>query len=156
MDKSQYGLDPKPLGNHPKPPSPKGRTYGKREPKKLQVKKRVMGKWKTHPVDKMVKIANFIEASNPDLAAKIWMRILDSCELEEKAKKSFMPPSVGDESLAEREAAKALEEAEKDDEATPQSGSDGLERRETDLQAKTCPEKDLQGDPAEQGSDIRS
>lgn len=122
-------MDDKPLGNHPKPPkgpSKAQRARGPQEPKRLQVKKRVLGKWKTHPVDKMVRIANFIEASNPELAAKIWMRLLDSCELEEKAKKGYMPPVVGNESAAEAEAMRALEEAEKDEQATPQSNSDGM------------------------------
>ena len=139
-------LADKPLGNHPKPPvrktSPK-RALGPREPKKLQVKKRVMGKWKTHPVDKMVRIANFIEGSNPELAAKIWMRLLDSCELEEKAKKTFMPPGVPNESAAEAEAMKALEEAEKDDQATPQSSSHGMAAGPVDIQVETSPEEDL-------------
>ena len=144
--------DDKPLGNHPKPPvSKKGRkgNTGPREPKKLQVKKRVMGKWKTHPVDKIVKIANFVEARNPELAAKLWVRLLDSCELEEKAKKSFLPPAVGNESVAEAAAMKALEEAEKDDQATPQSGSDGLENRPVDVQIEAGPEEDLSVDSTE-------
>lgn len=122
MDKVGYKTDDKPLGNHPKPPVKKaGKPIVPREPKKLQVKKRVMGKWKTHPVDKMVRIANFIEASNPELAAKIWMRLLDSCELEEKAKKGYMPPPAGNESAAEAEAMKALEELENGAERKPQN-----------------------------------
>lgn len=145
-------MDDKPLGNHPKPPVKK-KGYkaptGPREPKKLQVKKRVMGKWKTHPVDKMVKIANFIEGSNPELAAKIWMRLLDSCELEEKAKKGYMPPVAGNESVAEAEAMKALEEAEKDDQATPQSSRNGMENGPVDVQVEAGSEEDLSGDSAE-------
>lgn len=139
-------MEDKPLGNHPKPPTRKKGSTVPREPKKLQVKKRVMGKWKTHPVDKMVKIANFIEASNPDLAAKIWMRLLDSCELEEKVKKGFMPPPVGNESAAEVEAMKALEEAEKDEQATPQSNSNGMAARPVDVQAEAGSEEDLSSD----------
>jgi regulator of protease activity HflC (stomatin/prohibitin superfamily) len=94
----------------------------------------------------MVRIANFIEASNPELAAKIWMRLLDSCELEEKAKKGYMPPVAGNESAAEAEALRALEEAEKDDQVTPQSDSNGVADGAASLQAETSPAEDLRLD----------
>ena len=145
-------MEDKPLGNNPFA-NFKGKAGNKRgprgayEPKRLNVKKRVLNKWKTHPVDKMVRIANFVEATNPDLAAKIWMRLLDSCELEEKQKKGFMPPvAAGSANDAEAEALRQLEEMEKDEPANPQSDSDGLENGSADLQAETSPEEDLSVD----------
>ena len=145
-------MDSKPLGNSPfanfkgkagNKPGPRG-PY---EPKRLNVKKRVLNKWQTHPVDKMVKIANFVEATNPDLAAKIWMRILDSCELEEKQKKGFLPPvSAVSASDAEAEALRQLEEIEKDEPVNPQSDSDGLENGPIDLQVEAGSEENLSVD----------
>src|SRR5260370_12434706 len=89
-------LDYKPLGNPAwgkgKPSAnPFGRPKGPTKTR-LDVKRRILLKWHTHPVDKLVKIANFIEVTNPDLAGKIWMRILDSFELEEKKHKEIFPP----------------------------------------------------------------
>lgn len=110
-------LDYKPLGN-PKwgkgmpSANPMGRPKG--PPKKtLDVKRRLLNKWQTHPVDKLVKIANFIEPTNPELAGKIWMRLLDSCELEERKKKDTLPPiEKGEETPSDLENLKLLEELE--------------------------------------------
>lgn len=116
-----------------------------REGKKLQVKKRVMGKWRTHPVDKMVKIANFIEASNPELAAKIWMRLLDSCELEEKAKKTFIPIPV-DDIRVEPDFDKLLNDLEGNKtDGNIKAGSDtsSMASGSSLLQVETSPEEDL-------------
>lgn len=83
------------------------------EPKKLQVKKRLLGKWRKHPVDKLVELANFLETTNPVFAAKVWIRLLDSCELEENKKRTASPPLASEtETGATLEAMQSLEELE--------------------------------------------
>jgi hypothetical protein len=112
------GLDYKPLGN-PKwgkgmpSANPLGRPKGPTKTA-LDTKRRLLAKWRTHPVDKLVRIANFIEATNPEMAAKIWIKLLESCELEERKKKDFLPPVDKSEevTLSEKDALKILEDIE--------------------------------------------
>lgn len=121
---------------------------GPLEPKKLQVKKRLLGKWHKHPVDKLVELAHFLETSNPIFAAKIWIRLLDSCELEENKKKTASPPLASEaEAGASIDAMKLLEEAEAHGESiTPQSNTIGLGDGTAVIQIETGTEEDLQGD----------
>jgi hypothetical protein len=146
-------LDPdKPKGNpafklqHINGPlNPKGAATG---PKPLNVKKRVLGKWKTHPVDKLVKIANFAEALNPELSAKIWLRLLDSCEGEEKKKKGYMPPtSTTDTKATEIDADTLLKDLEQDEQSTTEGDSEGLGNGTPVLQTETRPTEDLPEHP---------
>jgi hypothetical protein len=148
-------LDHKPLGNpnwgKGKPSAnPFGRPKGPTK-KTLDVKRRILLKWNTHPVDKLVRIANFVEATNPDLCAKIWLRILDSCELEERKNKNSLPPiTEAAETTTEADALKILEEIEngRAKEAIPPSNSNGLETRETNIQTETSSTEDI---PSDQG-----
>lgn len=60
---------------------PKGRTP-------LTVEKRLMGKWKVHPVDKLVKLANYLDAKGQyAAAADIWMKLLPYFDTTKKSKK---------------------------------------------------------------------
>jgi hypothetical protein len=146
------GLDYKPLGN-PKwgkgmpSANPLGRPKGPTKAR-LDSKRRLLGKWRTHPVDKLVKIANFIEATNPEMAAKIWIRLLDSCELEERKRKDTLPPvSEGEiETPTEEEALRILKEIENgQQEALAGSHSNGLATGTTPIQVETGPTEDLSG-----------
>lgn len=145
-------LDRKPPGN---PNMVKGHKMSQNrkttEPKKLQVKKRLMGKWRTHPVDKLVSLANFIEATKPEMCAKIWLRLLDSCELEEHKKKGSLPPITSGEehTNSDEDAMRLLEEMEKTDETTPASNPLSMAEGPTEVQAETSSEEDLRRDPPE-------
>lgn len=139
------GLDRKGPGN---PAFCKGNKLSQnrpKEPKKIQVKRRLLGKWKTHPVDKLVSIANFIQATNPEFSGKIWMRLLDSCELEENKKKSSMPPSFtpDEKHMSEEESLKLLEEMEKNDASTSKDDTTSVATGSSEVQAQTSPEEDL-------------
>ena len=145
-------LDVKPLGN-PKwgkgmpSANPLGRPKGPTKVR-LDSKRRLLGKWKTHPVDKLVRIANFIEATNPEMAAKIWIRLLDSCELEERKRKDTLPPIESDEKTetpTEAESLKILEEIENGQKALAGSNSDGLAAGPTPIQTETGPAQNLPG-----------
>lgn len=118
---------------------------GPSEPKKLQVKKRLLGKWRKHPVDKLVELANYLQSSNPVFAAKVWIRLLDSCELEENKKRTASPPLASEaEAGASIDAMKLLEEAEAHGDSTPQSNPTGLGHGKIELQAEAGPETNLQ------------
>lgn len=125
-----------------------GRPKGSVQKKSLDVKKRLLGKWQTHPVDKLVKLANFIEPSNPELAGKIWLRLLDSCELEERKNKNSLPPMIaGEETTSEIDALKQLEEIENGSTKQINSSSDsvGMAPGEITVQTETVPTEDLPG-----------
>lgn len=82
--------------------------------KKLQIKERLLGKWKTHPADKLVKIANMLEANGKfEEAADIWENLLKYFEPSKKPVETKPEPSNPDESAeAAEETFKLLQELE--------------------------------------------
>jgi hypothetical protein len=129
--------------------NPKGRAVDHKKP--LDVKRRLTGRWRTHPVDKLVRIANFIEATNPEMSAKIWIRLLDSCEGEERKKKGSLPPVPDAKtSPSEIDADAVLKELEQDESIPPaESNRPSVAAGETLLQAEAGAEEDLSGNQAE-------
>jgi len=127
--------------------NPNGRPKG--GPKlALGVRRRLSGKWKTHPVDKLVTIANFIQATNPEFAGKIWIRLLDAWEAEErKAKGSMSPVAVDDSTKFNPNDTKLLEEFENYDSSTiADNKDDGVAERKAEVSLEAGPEEDLRGD----------
>lgn len=132
--------------------NPAGRGRGPTK-KRLDVKRRLLQKFKIHPVDKLIKIAAFIEATNPEFAGKIWIRLLDSAELEErKQKASYSPAAIDapesseseekfDESLIE-----ALEKHGQDTTASVENS--GMAEGQTKIPSETSPEENLRSDPS--------
>jgi hypothetical protein len=90
---------------------PKGSLSRKTHP---QVKERLLGKWQTHPVDKLVELANRVTASNPELAVQIWTNLLKYFEPTKKPVESAPEKTtVEDSKLAAEETHRLLEELEK-------------------------------------------
>lgn len=102
---------------------PKGSLNKKSHP---SVKERLLGKWKTHPVDKLVSIANFIEASDPSRAAEIWADLLKYFESSKKPVAATPGKTTPEESrLAAEEAHRLLKEIEDNGYKQDTEGSNG-------------------------------
>lgn len=132
-------------------PNPKGKPKGM-GPQKLNTKRRLFGKWHTHPVDKLVRVANFLEASNPEMCAKIWIRLLDACEEEERKNKGAMSPIVQDTATSAIPTPddKLLDELENHGSgAITSSKNTSVETGEADLPVEASAESDLPGHPEE-------
>lgn len=89
--------------------NPQGRPKGSLNVKTIpKVKDRLLGKWKTHPVDKLVTIANFLTSlGTPDSlveAASIWTNLLKYFEPTKK------PVEIASEKTTPEESAAAAEE----------------------------------------------
>lgn len=130
-------------------PNPAGRPKGSVS-KKYQVKERLLGKWQTHPVDKLVKIANSLEGSGKfEEAAEIWTNLLKYFEPTKK------PVEVAPEKTTPEESAEAAEETYKLLQELEQHGlkpiesseGDGLETRPTNVSPKASSETNLPGHP---------
>lgn len=128
-------------------PNPMGRPKGSTS-KKLQVKERLLGKWQTHPVDKLVKIANYLESYGRfEEAADIWQNLLRYFEPTKK------PVEVAPEKTTPEESAEAAEETFKLLQELEQHGlkpvesseGDGLETSSTDVSPETSSETNLPG-----------
>lgn len=112
----------------------------------MGVKRRVRGKFKIHPVDKLISIAKFIEATNPEFAAKIWIRLLDSCEMEERKQKGASSPSLSADTSPTTEVDEndLLEELEQNGlSTTPSSKDPSVESRPITVFAEAGPEVNL-------------
>jgi hypothetical protein len=111
--------------------------------KKLDVKRRLLGKWQTHPVDRLVKIANFIETQNPEFAGKIWIRLLDACVEEDRKIKSSLPPiTERTDTPIETDPEKLLEDLEN---GTGSGDCTSVAERTAPLQVEAGAAADLQG-----------
>jgi hypothetical protein len=146
-------LDHKPVGN----PNfkkgvvnnPNGRPKGSVDKKSHpSIKERLLGKWKTHPADKLVNLANFVAASDPELAAEIWTNLLKYFEPTKKPVESVPEKSTPKESKeAAEETFRLLQELEN---GSIQDGGDkeaGVETGPTQVPPEAIPEEDLRGYP---------
>ena len=98
---------------------PKGSLGRKTHP---QVKERLLGKWHTHPVDKLVELANFVKMSDPKLSAEIWTNLLKYFEPTKKPVESAPEKTTPEESKeAAEETFRLLEELEKNGTFTNQA-----------------------------------
>lgn len=127
---------------------PKGSLNGKSTPK---VKERLLGKWKTHPVDKLVTIANFLTSiGTPDSlveAATIWTNLLKYFEPTKKPVEIAPEKTTPEESAAAAEETyKLLEELENAGlSQTASSKGNGVESGTTPVSSKASPKEDLSG-----------
>lgn len=123
---------------------PKGSLSKKTHP---QVKERLLGKWKTHPVDKLVEIANRLSATNPEKAAEIWTNLLKYFEPTKKPIESIPEKNTPEESvLAAQETFKLLEAIENGTSIDPQSGEGtGMAPGTAVVPPETVAKKDLPG-----------
>lgn len=127
--------------------NPAGRPKGCKT-KKFQVKERLLGKWKTHPVDRLVAIANALEAKGlAEEAAEIWMNLLKYFEPTKKPVESAPEKTTPEESVeAAEETFRLLQEMEQHGlQPDKSSEGDGLENRPVDVSPKASTETDLPG-----------
>ena len=135
--------------------NPAGRPKGAKG-KKFNIKERLMGKWKTHPADELVRIAHVLEASGTaagyEAAGKIWANLLKYFEPSKKPVESIPEKTTPEDSAeAAEETYKLLQELEQDglnktgldkDEGSKRPGlADGT----TAIPLKTRPKKNLPG-----------
>lgn len=128
-------------------PNPMGRPKGSTS-KKLQVKERLLGKWQTHPVDRLVKIANHLEEVGAyEKAAEIWENLLKYFEPTKKPVEVAPEKTTPEESAeAAEETFKLLQELEQHGlKPTESSEGDGLETGKTDVSPKASSEANLPG-----------
>lgn len=123
---------------------PKGALGRRTHP---QVKERLLGKWRTHPVDKLVEIANRLSATNPEKAAEIWTNLLKYFEPTKKPVESVPEKNSPEESvLAAQETFRLLEAIENGTNIDPQSGEGtGMAPGTTPISSETVAKKDLPG-----------
>lgn len=140
----------KPNPSHVKPGevrNPGGRPKGSTT-KKYNIKERLLGKYNTHPVDRLVKLANDLEfLGRFKEAAAIWENLLKYFEPTKKPVESVpeKPTPEGSVEAAE-ETFRLLQEMEQDGlKPTESSKGDGLEIRPTDVSPEASPKTDLPG-----------
>lgn len=127
--------------------NPMGRPRGSVS-KKFQVKERLLGKWKTHPVDRLVMIANHLEdTGRHEEAAEIWTNLLKYFEPTKKPVEVAPEKTTPEESVeAAEETFRLLQELENNGlKSIESSEGDGLETRKADVSPKTSPKTDLPG-----------
>lgn len=128
--------------------NPAGRPKGALG-KKFQIKERLIGKHKRHPVDQLVRIAKELEGrGNFEEAAKIWTDLLKYIEPAKKPVETKPEPATPEESAeAAEETFKLLQELEQHgvNQTESRKGS-GVEKRKADVPPKTSSKKDLPGD----------
>lgn len=124
---------------------PKGAVTKRLSP---QVKDRLLGKWQTHPVDKLVEIANRVTATNPEMAAEIWTNLLKYFEPTKKPVETKPEAATPEDSVAAaQETFRLLEEIEKRglSEYTPSSENSGLAPGSVDVPPQAGSKEDLPG-----------
>jgi len=132
--------------------NPGGRPKGAKG-KKFNIKDRLIGKHKRHPVDELVRIAKLLESNGKyEEAADIWTNLLKYVEPAKKPVESKPEPSNPEESAeAAEETYKLLQELEQHGlDEIKGSERDGLESGKADVSPKTSPEKDLPGHKEQQ------
>ena len=126
---------------------PKGSLSGKTHP---NVKERLLGKWKTHPVDKLVELANRITAEDPKMAAEIWTNLLKYFEPTKKPVESAPEKTTPEEAKeAAEETFKLLQEIENNGFNPSRSKESGLETGQTQVPPEASPETDIRLDTGE-------
>lgn len=131
--------------------NPGGRPRGSTS-KKLQVRERILGKWRTHPVDRLVEIANYLQDTGKfEEAAQIWTNLLKYFEPTKKPIEVAPEKTTPDESReAAEETFRLLQELEnngfKPTHGSTQSGEgNGMETGAPVVSPKTSSETDLPG-----------
>lgn len=136
-------------GNIPKGTSlnPAGRPRGSTS-KKYQIKERLLGKYQTHPVDRLVTLANALEARGQfEEAAAIWENLLKYFEPTKKPVESIPEKQSPEGSVeAAEETFRLLQEMEQDGlKPTESSKGDGLENGPINVSPEASPKTDLPG-----------
>ena len=120
---------------------PKGSLGRKTHP---QVKERLLGKWQTHPVDKLVELANRVTASNPELAVQIWTNLLKYFEPTKKPVESAPEKTTPEEAKeAAEETFKLLQEIENHGFNPASSQRPGVANGPSQVHPETSPEANL-------------
>lgn len=122
---------------------PRGTTM-----KKYQVKERLLKKYGIHPVDKLIKIAEQLEANGKfEEAADIWQNMLKYFEPTKKPVECTPEKTTPEESVdAAEETFKLLQELEQHGLKQTESGEGtGVESSEVDVPSETGPETDIPG-----------
>ena len=122
---------------------PKGSMNRRTHP---MIKERLLGKWKTHPADKLVELANFVATSDPKLAAEIWTNLLKYFEPTKKPVESAPEKTTPEESKeAAEETFRLLQELE--DGSVPVSGNKepSVETGKAEVPSEASTEEDLRG-----------
>lgn len=127
--------------------NPAGRPKGAKG-KKFNIKERIIGRWKTHPADELVKLAKAMQGRGEyEEAAKVWANLLKYFEPSKKPVES-LPEKMSPEGSAEaaEETYKLLQELEQDgiSEDGGSKGS-GLADGTINVPPKTRPKKNLPG-----------
>lgn len=122
--------------------NPQGRPRGLNH---LKVRERLLGKHKTHPVDKLVQLANLVAVTDPELAAEIWLKLLSYMEPAKKPVETAPEkPGTPEDSKAAAEAAHhLLQELENDSNREGSSGTPSVANRKPEIQAEAGSEEDL-------------
>lgn len=126
--------------------NPNGRPKGSGLISQTSVTKRLLGKWKTHPVDKLVQMAQYLEAkAQYGLAAEIWLKLLPYFDAPKKADRvktilqDFPAPAE-----PEQDPTSILEALENDGRPSPQSSErPGLETGPSQIPSKASSEGDV-------------
>ena len=127
--------------------SPGGRPKGSTG-RKYNIKERLLGKYKTHPVDRLVVLANALEARGQfEEAAKVWENLLKYFEPTKKPVESAPEKATPEGSVeAAEETFRLLQEMEQDGlKPTESSKGNGLEIGPTNVSPEASPETDLPG-----------
>ena len=125
---------------------PKGSLSKKTHP---QVKERLLGKWQTHPVDKLVEIANRVTATDPKMAAEIWTNLLKYFEPTKKPVESAPEKTTPEEAKeAAEETFKLLQEIENGTVGySAGSKGHGVAKSSPEVHPEAGPEADLREHP---------
>ena len=127
--------------------NPAGRPKGAKG-KKFNIKERLLGKWKTHPADRLVLLANAMESRGEyDEAAKIWANLLKYFEPSKKPVESSLEKTTPEESAdAAEETYKLLQELEQNGISKDEGGKrSGLADGAPVIPLKTRSKKNLPG-----------
>ncbi len=127
--------------------NPAGRPKGSVS-KKYQIKERLLGKFQTHPVDRLVKLANALEGRGQfEEAAAIWENLLKYFEPTKKPVECAPEKTTPEESVdAAEETFKLLQELEQNGISQVKSSEgDGLAARPVDVSPEASAKEDLPG-----------
>lgn len=127
--------------------NPGGRPRGSVS-KKYQIKERLLGKFHTHPVDKLVELATLLTRDGKfDEAAAIWENLLKYFEPTKKPVATAPEKSTPEESVeSAEETFKLLQELEQNGISQVKSSEgNGMEIGKTDVPSEASTETDLPG-----------
>lgn len=117
--------------------NPQGRPKGSVNSKSAaKVSVRLLGKWKIHPVDKLVELAKLVATSDPELAADIWLKLLQYMEPTKKPVETTPEKNTPEGSKeAAEETLKLLKELEDGTNTEGSGDKSGLVDGEPEIQA---------------------